>query len=117
MRTGQEPNGAARVLPFAERLGVAAELVGSLELATMSGQGHVMNKVLAILRHEVLDAEGPLVAADIARLLESMSELEHEAGRVAPLPLTFNRHAQVVIDALLRGRRGTAARSVAVGEP
>ncbi len=105
MMTGQEPNARPRVLPFVERLDVAAELMGSLELTTRSGQGHVMNKVLAILRHEVLDADGPLVAAEVACLLEAMSELEHEAGRVSPLPIAFNRHAHLVIEALLRGRR------------
>lgn len=102
MMTGLELNGGLRVLPFAERLGVAAELMGSLELTTRAGQGHVMNRVLAILRQEVLDAEGPLAAADIAGLLDAMSELEHEAGRIAPLTTTFNRHAHLVIDALLR---------------
>jgi len=96
-----------RVLPFTERLSVAAELMGSLELATRSGQEHVMNKVLTILRREMLDVEGPLVAADIVRLFEAMSELEHEAGRVAPLPLAFNRQAHLVIEALLRGRSVT----------
>ncbi len=104
MTIGQEVDGGTRVLPFVERLSVAAELMGSLELATRSGQGHVMNRVLAILRRAVLEAEGPVAAADVARLLDAMSELEHEAGRVAPLPTTFNRHAHLVIDALLRGR-------------
>jgi hypothetical protein len=104
METGQALNRAIRTLPFVERLGVAAELTGSLEFATRSGQEHLMNKVLAILRREVLDIEGPVVAADVACLFEAMSELEHEVGRVAPLPLTFNRHALVVIAALLRGR-------------
>jgi hypothetical protein len=102
MMTGLEVSGGMRVLPFAERLDVAAELMGSLELTTRSGQWHVMNRVLAILRQEVLGAEGPLPAADVAGLLDAMSELEHEAGRLAPLPTTFNRHAHLVIDALLR---------------
>jgi hypothetical protein len=102
MMIGHEVNIGIRVLPFAERLGVAAELMGSLELTTRSGQGHVMNRVLAILRQEVLGAEGPLAASDVAGLMDAMSELEHEAGRIAPLPTTFNRHAHLVIDALLR---------------
>jgi hypothetical protein len=92
----------ARVLPFAERMGVVTELMVALDLATRSGQEHLMNKVLTILRGEMLDAKGPLPGADLASLLGAMSELEHEAGRVSPLPNAFNRHAQVVIDALLR---------------
>ncbi len=93
---------ATRVLPFAERLSVVTELTQALNLATRSGQEHLINKVLTILRREILEVKAPLAGADLACLLDAMSELEHEAGRIAPLPNTFNRHAQVVIDALLR---------------
>jgi hypothetical protein len=91
-----------RVLPFAERLGIVTELTVALNLATRSGQSHLMNKVLGILRREMLEVKGPLAGADLACLLNAMSELEHEVGRISPLPNAFNRHAQVVIDALLR---------------
>ncbi len=100
-------NRVMRVLPFVERMGVAAELTGSLESATRSGQEHLMNKVLTILRREMLEVEGPLVGADLAGISDAMSELEHEAGRSAPLPIAFNRQALLVIAALLRG--GSAA--------
>ena len=93
---------AVRVLPFAERLGIVTELTVALNLATRSGQTHLMNKVLALLRREMLEVKGPLAGADLACLLNAMSELEHEVGRISPLPNAFNRHAQVVIDALLR---------------
>lgn len=89
-----------RVLPFVERMGVVTELMVALDLATRSGQEHLMNKVLTILRRELLDARGPLAEPDLASLSGAMSELEHEAGRVSPLPNAFNRHAQVVMDAL-----------------
>lgn len=102
--TGQQLNGGTRVLPLLERLGVVTELMESLKLATTSGRGHVMNKVLAILRHEVRDAEGPLAQEDVAGLTEAMCELEHEAGRLAPLPISFNRHAHLIVNALVRGR-------------
>jgi hypothetical protein len=91
-----------RVLPVAERLGVVSELTDALNLATRPGQEHLMNKVLALLRREILELRGPLFESELARLLDAMSELEHEAGRIAPLPSEFIRHAQVIIEALLR---------------
>ena len=110
--TGQGSSGAVRVLPLAERLGLVSELTQALELATRAGQEHLMNKVLAILRGELLEVRAPLGGADLARLLGAMSELEHEAGRISPLPNAFNRQARAVIDALLRtsaGRPDTSA--------
>jgi len=91
-----------RVLSFADRLGIVTELTVAFNLATRSGQSHLMSKVLGILRREMLEVKGPLAGADLACLLNAMSELEHEVGRISPLPNAFNRHAQVVIDALLR---------------
>jgi hypothetical protein len=91
-----------RLLPVAERLGVVSELTEALNLATRPGQEHLMHKVLSILRREILDLRAPLFGSELARLLDAMSELEHEAGRIAPLASDFNRHAQVIIDALLR---------------
>jgi len=117
MERGQELNQVIRTLPFVERLGVAAELTGSLESATRSGQEHLMNKVLAILRREMLEVEGPFVGTDLACLLDAMSELEHEAGRVAPMPIAFNRQAQLVIAALLRGRCVTISSLAPVAQP
>jgi hypothetical protein len=92
----------ARVLPVAERLGVVSELTEALNLATRPGQEHLMNKVLAILRGEILELSAPLGGSELARLLDAMSELEHEAGRIAPRPGDFNRHARVIIEALRR---------------
>ncbi|HXJ23496.1 MAG TPA: hypothetical protein VMT03_24995 [Polyangia bacterium] len=96
---------------------MATELTGSLESATRSGQEHLMDKVLAILRREILEVQGPFVGADLACLLEAMSELEHEAGRVAPMPVAFNRQAHLVIAALMRGRSETISSLAPVTEP
>ena len=57
-----------RVLPFVERMGVVTELMVALDLATRSGQEHLMNKVLTILRRELLDTRGPLAEPDLASL-------------------------------------------------
>ena len=69
---------------FAERLTVVDELMGTLELVTRAGQQHVMNRILSILRGEILSLGFPLATANLASLLDAMAELEHEAGRIAP---------------------------------
>ncbi len=102
MRIESAVPAAVRVLPFTERMGVVTELTVALDLATRSGQEHLMNKVLTILRSEVRDVQGPVAGSDQASVLTAMADLEHEAGRISPLANAFNRYAQVIIDALLR---------------
>ncbi len=102
MQTETAIPAADRTLPFTERMGVVTDLTVALDLATRSGQGHLMNKVLAILRREVLDVGSPVAGADVATVSNALADLEHEAARVSPLAKAFNRHAQVIIDALLR---------------
>jgi hypothetical protein len=87
-------------MSLAARLSVVDELMGALELVTRAGQQHVMNKILAILRREMLLVAAPFGATDLASLLEAMAELEHEAGRIAPTAAAFNRHARVVTGVL-----------------
>jgi hypothetical protein len=84
----------------AQRLNVVDELMGALELVTQAGQQHVMNKILSILRREILSMASPVAAVDLASLLDAMAELEHEAGRIAPTADAFNRHARVVTGVL-----------------
>jgi hypothetical protein len=89
-----------RAMSLAARLSVVGELMCALELVTRAGQQHVMNKILAILRREMLLVAAPFAAADLASLLDAMAELEHEAGRLAPTAAAFNRHARVVTSVL-----------------
>jgi hypothetical protein len=103
---------AGRGLPLAERLGLVSELTQALDLATRSGQEHLMNKVLAILRGELLEVQAPLGGTDLVCLLDAMSELEHEAGRMSPVPNAFNRLARVVIEVLLRASASRSNMSV-----
>jgi|SRR5579863_5719421 len=84
------------------RFDILRELMRTLPLVTLSGQEHVMNKMLLILRREVLRLESPVAAADLAVLSNAMTELEHEAGRFAPAPSLFNRHVEIAIGALRR---------------
>ncbi len=98
-----------RVLPFAERMDVVAELSGALSLATRSGQAHLMSKVLTILRREMRDVTSRLASSDLPLALSAMTQLEQEAGRICPGPNAFNRHARVVVDALVRASDSPAA--------
>ena len=102
-RHGDGDGGDARALPapdralsLAARLSVVNELMRALELVTRAGQQHVMNKILGILRREMLLVAAPVAAAELAPLLQAMAELEHEAGRIAPTAAVFNRQARVV---------------------
>lgn len=87
---------------FPERLEVIRELMSALDLATRSGQGHVMRKMLGILRAEILGVGLRLTDGQLGVVMNTLTELEHEAGRVAPLPAAFNDNARVVVDVLVR---------------
>jgi hypothetical protein len=89
-----------RAMSLAARLIVVNELMRALELVTQAGQQHVMNKILAILRREMLLVAAPFAAPALACLRQAMAELEHEAGRIAPTAAAFNRHARVIIGVL-----------------
>ena len=99
---------------FTERLTVVDELMGTLELVTRAGQQHVMNRILSILRREILSLGFPLATADLASLLDAMAELEHEAGRIAPTAAAFNLHARVITGVL--GRPDTSLFSLVSAE-
>jgi hypothetical protein len=78
----------------------------TLDLVTLGGQEHIMNKMLLILRREVLGLESPLSASELAVLSIAMTELEHEAGRYVPTPSGFNRLVEIAIAALGRTSPG-----------
>src|SRR6185312_16972093 len=91
-------------MPLERRIGIMKDLMRGMALVTLVGQGHAMNKVLVLLRREALRLEPPVAADDLASLSNAMTELEHEVGRIAPSPSTFNQHAQIAMVAI----RGTA---------
>ena len=96
-----------RAIPLGERLGILKELMDAMDLVTLAGRAHVMDKMLIILRREVLCLEPPIAVADLASLSNAMTELEHEVGRLAPTPGVFNRNVEIAIGAL--GRTGPDA--------
>jgi hypothetical protein len=81
-------------------LGVIRELMGTLGLATRAGQEHVMHKMLGLLRTEILRDGLPLTGRQLADVMDALRDLEHEAGRIAPMPAAFNDNARLVVDVL-----------------
>jgi len=92
------------ITPLEKRLRIVADLVSGMDRVTLMGREHAMNHVLVLLRREALRLEPPVAAEDVASLSNAMTELEHEVGRIAPSPSTFNQHAQIAMVAI----RGTA---------
>jgi hypothetical protein len=84
-----------------ERLAAVEDLLRSLAQVTRSGQRHVMNRVLMILRRE-MSSGPPLDKPDLEPVASAIAELDHEAARIAPVPGTFNRHVGIVTAALAR---------------
>lgn len=95
---------SGRAIPLSERLGILKELMGAMDLVTLAGRAHLMDKMLIMLRREVLCLEPPITVTDLASLSNAMTELEHEVGRLAPAPGVFNRNVEIAIGAL--GRTG-----------
>jgi hypothetical protein len=102
-------------IPVDERFATLEELMRSLELVTSAEREHVMNRMLIILRREALGLDAPISAADLASLSNAITELEHEAGRFAPVPRLFNRNVESAIGALRR--TATAADSPRLSAP
>ena len=91
---------SAEPISLPDRLGVIRELMESLDVVTRSGQDHVMQKLLRILRGEMLREGLPLSSLQLGAAMNALTELEHEAGRVTPMPSVFNDSARVVVDVL-----------------
>jgi hypothetical protein len=83
-----------------DRLGVIRELMDSLDFVTRSGQDHVMQKLVRILRGEMLREELSLSNLQLGTAMNALTDLEHEAGRVTPMPNVFNGSARVLVGLL-----------------
>jgi hypothetical protein len=81
-------------------LEIAGELMRAMDDATRSGQGHLMHRVLEILRSEALSPDLQSALPEREVIMGELAELEHEAARLAPDPASFKRGAQLVMDAL-----------------
>lgn len=92
-------------LSFPRRLEVIQDLLATLGQATRSGQDHLMLKLVAMLRGEVLQAGLPLTGLEVVAVSDALTKLEHEAGRIAPTVVVFDGEARVIIDVLCRAWR------------
>ena len=109
MKQGSPRACATTTMPFEERLTILKELMRALDLVTLAGREHLMNKMLLLLRGEILGLESPIAEVDVLSLSNAMTELEHEACRFAPTPGTFNGHVETAICALRRAAIGAGA--------
>jgi hypothetical protein len=83
-----------------DRLGVIRQLMDSLDVVTRSGQDHVMQKLVRILRGEVLREGLSLSSLQVGTAMNALTDLEHEAGRVTPMPAVFNDSARILVGLL-----------------
>src|SRR5439155_12590066 len=72
-----------------ERLNIVAELMDAVALVTMGGRVHVMQKVLKILRAEILLPRLPLTDAQFNLVKHALNVAERETARIAPPPSIF----------------------------
>jgi hypothetical protein len=85
---------------FLDRLEAIRQLTASVGVVTPSGQDHVMDKVVILLRREILGAGlGPTDPRHVAAM-HGLKELEHEAGRISPGQVSFSEHARLVLEVL-----------------
>jgi hypothetical protein len=91
---------AVEPMSLPARLGVIRELMDSLDVVTRSGQDHVMQKLVRILRGEMLREELSLSSLQLGTAMDALTDLEHEAGRVTPMPTVFNGSARVLVGLL-----------------
>ncbi len=87
-------------MPLSERVGIAEELLVILPQATRSGQRHVMCRVLEILQGDILRPTVRLTEAQVVAVMAAVTELQHEAARVAPDITLFCAGARFMIDIL-----------------
>ena len=87
-------------MPLSERVGIARELLAILIDATLSGQRHVMCRVLDILQGDLLRPTVRLTQPQVVAVMAAVTELQHEAGRAAPDIALFCARARLVIDIL-----------------
>ena len=71
--------------------------------ATRPGQAHLMQRILTILKLELLSPNLRLSDRQVSAVMLAVAELEHEAARTAPDPALFKSRAQALVDLLSSG--------------
>lgn len=90
-------------LPSRERLWAALDLLIPLDEAVGLARDHLMEQVLNTLHSEILGPTLRLSERQLASVMATLSELNHEATRAIPDTAQFCRRARLVIDTILLG--------------
>jgi hypothetical protein len=86
----------------AERLEIVSELLAAIDQATGAGQAHLMRRIVGIIREEIL-WPGVRLGPQLAKVMATVADLDHEVARLAPDPEEFCRRASGVLELLLFG--------------
>jgi hypothetical protein len=84
--------------PREARMGLLRQMLLSLEDATTDGHGYLMAKVMILFRRELLELDARFTTEQRALVDHALSELEHEAARLSPEPVAFQRGARTLVD-------------------
>jgi hypothetical protein len=90
-------------LPSWERLWATLKLLGALDEAVGGARGDLMQQVLNVLHSEILRPSLRLGGRQLAVVMTTLSELNHEGTRATPDAERFCRRARLVIDTILLG--------------
>ncbi|HEX3904006.1 MAG TPA: hypothetical protein VH853_14290 [Polyangia bacterium] len=88
-------------LPARERLWVALDLLRASDEAVGAARDHLMQQVLNVLQSEILRPSLRLSERQLATVMTTLSELNHEATRATPNATQFCQRARLVIDTIL----------------
>jgi hypothetical protein len=89
---------AALLASRQERVSLMREMLGAIEDATPGGQRYLMTKLLTLFRHEALHPGARFGARELGIVNRALSDLEHEAARIALDPSAYERRAQILLD-------------------
>ncbi len=84
-----------------ERLWAALDLLGGLDEAVGPALDHLMQQVLNALHSEILRPTLRLSERQLAIVMTTLSELNHEATRATPDVAQFCQRASLLVDIML----------------
>jgi hypothetical protein len=89
-----------RQISSVERFEIAAELLEALDEATRAGQGHLMRRILDVIREEILWLGPWLTGPRRAMVTATMTDLDHEVARLLPDPQEFRSRTSDILKLL-----------------
>jgi hypothetical protein len=88
-------------LPFRERLRAALDLLTALDEAVGPARDQLMEQVLTVLHSEILRPSLRLTERQLATVMTTLAELDHETTRATPDTAHFCQRARLVVDIAL----------------